>query len=446
MSYVVDAAASGPGRLRSDVRASRLQAWSIFALLFALMAFDHLDRQVVVSMFPFLKQQWQLTDAKLGALVSIVAITVAIGTIPLSLLADRWGHVRSLFLMATIWSLATIACAFATHYGELLLARAIVGVGEAAYGSVGCALLAGLFSERVRSTVLGAFLMAALIGSVLGVIVGGVITHHWGWEAGFGVAGAPGLVLGVLFLVVARKLPATYSPALPYESELRAAARSVLAELFKSRSAPVAAIGAGLQLVTVSAMYAWLPSFLNREYGFAAAHAGITAGLVVLMGVPGAIVLAFATDRLSSRFAAARYYVPAGAAMLTALFMSSAFGVAKVGVAQLALLALGAVTMVGTVGPVTAAVVEVVPPHARASAAAFLAATQNLFGLAIGPVLIGILSDRYGLPVAIAVVPAFCALAGLAFIAAARAYPRDRARLGSLQSIAAAGAPFRSSI
>jgi sugar phosphate permease len=217
-------------------------------------------------------------------------------------------------------------------------------------------------------------------------------------------------------------------------------------ELFRSRSAPVAAIGAGFQLVTVSAMYAWLPSFLNRQYGFATAHAGITAGLVVLMGVPGAIVLGFVTDRLSSRFPAARYYVPAAAAMLTALFMSSAFGIAEVGGTQLALLALGAATMASTVGPVAAAVVEVVPPHARASAAAFLAATQNLFGLAIGPVLIGILSDRYGLPVAITVVPAFCALAGLAFVAAARAYPRDRARVESLLPVAPRGAPFRSSI
>jgi predicted MFS family arabinose efflux permease len=405
--------------------------------MFALMAFDHRDRQVVVSMFPFLKQQWQLTDAELGALVSVVAITVAVGTIPLSLLADRWGQIKSLFLMAVIWSLATIACAFATRYGELLLARALIGVGEAAYGSVGCAVLAGLFPERVRSTVLGAFLIAALIGSVLGVMVGGVVTHHWGWQAGFGVAGVPGLVLAVLFLVVSRGSPATSAAStLPRGDELRTAARGVLRELFRSRSAPVASIGAGFQLVAVSTMYAWLPSFLNRQYGFVTAHAGITAGLVVLMGVPGAVILGLVTDRLSGRFSAARYYVPAVAAMLTALFMASAFGVAKTGPTQLVLLALGAVTMASTVGPVTAAVIEVVPPYAQATAAAFLAATQNLFGLAIGPILTGMLSDRYGLAAAMTVVPMFCGIAGLGFVAAARTYPRDRARLEPVQGVA----------
>ena len=93
--------------------APRRYAWSVFAILFALMVVDYVDRQVVVSMFPHLKAQWNLSDSQLGALVSIVSITVALGAVPLSLLADRWSRVKSIFLMALVWSLATIACAFA---------------------------------------------------------------------------------------------------------------------------------------------------------------------------------------------------------------------------------------------------------------------------------------------------------------------------------------------
>ena len=85
----------------------------MFAIIFALMVVDYVDRQVVVSMFPHLKAQWGLSDGQLGGLVSIVSITVALGTVPLSLLADRWSRVKSIFLMALVWSLATIACAFA---------------------------------------------------------------------------------------------------------------------------------------------------------------------------------------------------------------------------------------------------------------------------------------------------------------------------------------------
>ena len=60
-------------------------AWSIFGVVFALMVADYVDRQVVVSMFPHLKAQWHLSDRQLGALVSVISVVVAIGTLPLSL-------------------------------------------------------------------------------------------------------------------------------------------------------------------------------------------------------------------------------------------------------------------------------------------------------------------------------------------------------------------------
>src|SRR5258705_12254612 len=114
--------------------------WVVFAVLFALMVVDYLDRQVVVSMFPHLKAQWHLSDSELGGLVSIVSLAVAIGAVPLSLVADRWGRVKSIFVMVLVWGAATVACAFARDYGSLAAARGMVGLGEAAYGTAGPAL------------------------------------------------------------------------------------------------------------------------------------------------------------------------------------------------------------------------------------------------------------------------------------------------------------------
>ena len=161
--------------------APRSYAWTVFAILFALMVVDYVDRQVIVSMFSHLKAEWGLSDGQLGALVSIVSVTVAVGAVPLSLLADRWSRVKSIFLMALIWSLATTSCAFAASYSQLFAARSLVGLGEAAYGTVGAAFLATLFPVRMRSSVLGAFFMAGIVGSVLGVVLGGFIAERWGW-------------------------------------------------------------------------------------------------------------------------------------------------------------------------------------------------------------------------------------------------------------------------
>lgn len=415
--------------LEPERPAPRRYAWTVFAVLFALMVADYVDRQVIVSMFAHLKTEWDLSDGQLGALVSVVSVTVALGAVPLSLLADRWSRVKSIFLMALVWSLATISCAFAGSYAQLIAARGVVGIGEAAYGTVGAALIATLFPLRMRSTVLGAFFLAGILGSVLGVVLGGVIAHRWGWQAGFGAVGIPGLLLAFLFLFVVRDYKTVALPRVGGSGSRAAlATRAIVTALLKPRTAIVASLGAGFQLLTLSMTYAWLPTYFHRYYDLAPDAAGLKAGLVVLVGGVGAFVWGVVADRLTPRIACARLYVPAVGAVLTALLMGSAFGLMAPGGAQFAVIVLGGLMMAVNVGPISAVVIDVVHPSVRATAASVLSVIQNLFGLAGGPLLTGLLSDRYGLQFALAVVPAFCMLAAILFALAARTYVHDLRR------------------
>ena len=143
---------------KDDFLVSKRYAGFVFAMTFALMLFDYIDRQIVVSMFPHLKAEWDLSDKQLGALVSVVATVVALGTVPIALVADRWSRVKSVVVMGSVWSLATIACGFAVNYGQLFAGRAVIGLGEAGYGPAAGALLASLFPARLRATVLGGFI------------------------------------------------------------------------------------------------------------------------------------------------------------------------------------------------------------------------------------------------------------------------------------------------
>jgi predicted MFS family arabinose efflux permease len=400
---------------------SRHHAWIVFGILFALMVVDYVDRQIVVSMFPHLKAQWALSDGQLAGLVSVVAATVALGTVPISLLADRWSRVKSIFLMVLVWSAATIASAFASGYAELLAARAVVGIGEAAYGAVGAALLASLFPSRMRSTILGAFLSASLVGSVLGVALGGVIAQRYGWEMAFGLAGAVGLLLALLFIGIVRDRE-------PGDRENQAqigSLKSVAAALLRPRTMLVTCIAGGLQLVMVAAIYAWMPSLLHRGYAMAPDVAGLTTAALVVCGGIGALLCGMLADRLGARRKANRLHVPAAVAALTAALMWTAFTAFPAGAVQFALIVAGATVMTGTIGPAAAVVVDVVEPALRGTAASILALTQNLLGLAAGPLLTGLLSDRYGLAFALSVAPLFCIGAACAFVIAARTYESD---------------------
>ena len=180
-------------------------AWLVFALTFGLLVSDYMARQVLNAVFPLLKAEWLLSDAQLGALSSIVALMVGVLVFPLSLLADRWGRARSLTLMAVLWSLATIGCALAQSYGQMLLGRLFVGVGEAAYGSVGIAVVLSVFPIRMRATLASAFMAGGLFGQVLGVGLGGLIAAALGWRWAFAAIALFGLCLAILYPLVVRE-------------------------------------------------------------------------------------------------------------------------------------------------------------------------------------------------------------------------------------------------
>jgi predicted MFS family arabinose efflux permease len=428
---------------RSDYLHGRGEAWFAFAMTIALMVFDYVDRQVIVSLFPYMKADWGLSDTQLGALVSVVSVTVALGALPVALLADRASRVKSIVAMATVWSLATVSCMFTRSYGQLLTARALVGLGEAGYGSVGAALIASHFPSRMRGALLAGFFAAASIGSVVGVMLGGLIAARWGWQAAFGVVGVPGLLLALVYLRVRDYPTVALTPALDAAARSTAgAARYALRALLRSRTLVWVCAGGAAQLIVVSALWSWLPSFLNRVHGVAPARAAVLAAGVVLAGAVGSVVWGAVVDRAGRTRPRRKLLALALLCLASLAVLMAAFGAARAGVTlapatQLLLIGLGGFIATCSVGPVTAIVIDVVHPGVRATGASVLALCQNLFGLAAGPFIAGMLSDAWGLETTLTVMPAFAVLAALAFVQAGRSYETDLRLAGDLPPPAA---------
>ena len=202
-----------PTRCRR-AEARRLFPWLVLALSFALLLSDFMCRQVLAAVFPFLKAEWALSDTELGALSSVVALTVGVLTLPLSILADRFGRRRAILGMAVVWSLATLASALAANYGQLLTARVFIGAGEAAYGSVGLAVVLSVFPAHRRASLSGAFTAGGTFGSALGIALGGALAVRYGWRWSVAAMAVIGLVLAVLYrqLITDAKLAAHARP------------------------------------------------------------------------------------------------------------------------------------------------------------------------------------------------------------------------------------------
>lgn len=423
---------SSPGPDSAGYAVSRGHAVVAFAILFVLMMFDYIDRSVVASLFPYIKEDWGLTDTQLGLLASILPLTVGALSMPVALLVDRWSRVKSIVLMAMLWSLATLGCMFAGSYAQLVALRGTVGVGEAGYGNAGSALLAHHFPARMRSTVVGAFYFASSLGAIVGIVLGGLIAAKWGWRAAFGIVGIPGAVLALMALAI-RDYPTVSLSALagPHGgASSGASAMDIARELLRPRTAALMYVGSALAMIAPMAMGAWLPSLFVRTYGLEGAAAGIKTAPVILAIAAGTVVWARVADGLAVRSPRRKLQV-AGACCLasTAVLFPTLLWLGP-GTGQYVLIMLGAFTVASVPGIAFAVAMDVCHPGLRSTACSIVTMANNLLGLTTGPFIVGVLSDRYGLPLAMAMVTLFSLPAAACLARAARYYEADKARIG----------------
>ncbi|WP_079178090.1 MFS transporter [Streptomyces mangrovisoli] len=408
-------------------------AWTVFALSFGLLLSDYMSRQVLNAVFPMLKSEWLLSDGALGSLSSIVALAVGVLTFPMSLMADRWGRVRSLLLAATLWSIATIGCAISANYGQMFVARLFVGIGEAAYGSVGIAVVLSIFPIALRATLSGAFIAGGAFGAVLGVSIGGAVADAAGWRWAFAVMGILGLVLAAVYGVVVKErklVPAADLGDTPEDAaEASAPLRAHLPRLFSSVSVISAYVGSGLQLFIAATLLSWLPSYFNRYYHLTTAKSGSAAGVYALVIGVGMILGGVASDRISAGVPIRKWAVAVGCSIGSLVLLTVAFQLPN-GPAQLITLGLGALLSAGSAGPAAAMVANLTPANVAATAFGTLTLANSLLGLAPGPALTGVLADHVGLLGALRVMPLVAIAATAAFLVGRHWYERDLLRIG----------------
>lgn len=389
-------------------------AWLVFALTFGLLISDYMARQVLSAVFPLLKAEWHLSDGQLGLLSGIVAITVGVLTCPISLLADRFGRAKSIAAMAALWSIATVLCGLASSYGQMLAARLLVGLGEAAYGSVGIAVIISVFPARLRATLTGAFMAGGLAGQVLGVAVGGAVAAAHGWRSAFVAIGAAGLVLALIYPMIVREDRVSGT-----EGSTRSHAKLAnLGSLFRGHSLQCAYIGSGLQLFVAAAIPAWLPTYFVRYYALPLQGATSLAALFLGLGGLGMIVCGAISDRFVTA-GRQRFLLSASYCLLCAVTIAAAFAIGPGGT-QLVLLGAGIFLAAASAGPAGALVAALTPPALHGTAFAVLTLANNALGLAPGPIVTGWLADRVGLYGAFAWLPVASAAAAAVFMLGAR--------------------------
>lgn len=384
----MDAPEASAERTRSTGLKTPVVSAGVALLLLALAnAFNLADRVLIGVVQEPIKGEFGLTDLQLGLLGGpAFAILYSLLSIPIARLADRTNRITVLSIALTLWSGLTALCGVAASYTQLLLMRAGVSVGEAGGTAPAISYLSDVFTAERRATALAVFSIGGPAGAILATIIGGYVAQESGWRMTFLVIGAPGLLLAIAIRLLLREVRA------PLPAEETPGYRESLAVLLRKRSYVHICAANVFAAFALTAISQYLTSFLIREHELSLATAAAVLGAAAgLFGTAGAFLGGFLADRAARRNPANRTLVISGAFVIAALAFLVAWW-APLAVAVVCIVI--GVFMANAFPGVSFAVASAVAPQRqRATAIAFLTLASNLLGYALGPPILGAISD-----------------------------------------------------
>ena len=181
--------------------------WALGALSLSVLVVG-LDLTVLNLALPTLATDLHASSAQLQWIVDAYSLVLAALVLPAGLLGDRFGRKKLLLGALLVFGAASLACAYASSAGELIAARAVLGLGAAFIIPLSLSVLPVLFSEQERQRAITITVGATFVAFPIGPVLGGwLLTHYW-WGSVFLINGP---VIALALLAVAVLLPESRS-------------------------------------------------------------------------------------------------------------------------------------------------------------------------------------------------------------------------------------------
>ncbi|WP_445162985.1 MFS transporter [Mycobacterium sp. Dal123C01] len=387
---------------RAPRRLSDMKRWTwILPVIVFVYVICYIDRTNISFALPHLKTDMHLTGAQQGLASGIFFWGYLLLQIPGGYVAERWSAKRWVAILLVLWSVAAMASGFTHTFGQLILARFLLGVAE---GGVQPALMTTIrswfpFAERSRAYAV--FKLYTPIAAIIAAPFSGIILTYADWRWMFIIQGGAPLIVGLIaWLAVVRDTPA--KAAWLSETERNFIESSRIAEgeplqqrgtfkgAFTSRIVWRFALIYTLTQMGLLGLTLWLPSVLKKAFhtdmqvGFVAMLPQIAAGIAI-------IAVGRSADRRGRHVAHMAGVLACAAVILAGASLISAHQKWLVLVAMI----LGTAASIAWYGPFWATVTKLVPAAAAGAGIGLINGVGNL-GSFFGPYLGGWLSDLDG--------------------------------------------------
>ena len=396
--------------------------WYVLAALTVVSMFSVADRLVLSILIEDIKRDFVLSDSQIGLLTGVAfSLFYVLFGFPFARLADRSTRKNIVGGALAAWSVMTMLCGAATGFWSLFVMRMGVGVGEAGSGPAGQSMLADYFRREQLARAMGFLTVGAAIGTVTGLIAGGLLADAFGWRLAFVLLGLPGVLHALLIFATVREPPrGRYALGGAAEAKQRALGETI-ARLLRNKVYLGVVAGFAVQIMIGYAMAIWMAPIMLRNFGLSTGTVGLFLGLAFLAGgIPGPIAGGFLTDWLVRRDERWRAWLPgilsaACPIPLALCLLAGEFWV------FLGLFAVSYAMFVATQAPILSLMQLSLDASERAFGVALALFFNNLIGQALSAAAIGAMSDAFkpalgaaSLNLAVFIV---CAVSGMAALA-----------------------------
>ena len=420
--------------------------WALVGMLWFVCFFNYADRQAIFSVFPLLRSELHLTALQLGIVGSSFMWMYALFGPVAGWLCDRFSRKAMVLGGLIFWSVVTGATAFTHTYGQLVVCRALGGLGEALYFPASMSLIADYHPSRTRSRAMAVHQSSVYAGSIAGGTVSGYIGQMYGWRDSFVLFGGLGIMLGLALWAFVREpkrgqvegpvVLESGQDALPLAGATVpevSLARQILDLLSRPLVLVLIGVFIGANFVAV-VFLTWLPTFLFEKFHMSLAMAGLngTAYLQIasVVGVLCGGVLADAVAKRNSAWRRGGRMLAQSIGLLCGVPFLFVAGQARlVPILLMALVGFGFFKGLYDAN-IWASLYDVVPVHRRGTAVGLMNSLGWLGG-GTAPIAIAALAQHFSLSTSVSATAAVYLLCGTVLMLAARFAMRSRTTMQS---------------
>ncbi|HXX21059.1 MAG TPA: MFS transporter [Candidatus Acidoferrum sp.] len=383
-----------------------VRAWYVLGLLTLVYIFSFLDRTILTLLVGPIRRDLHITDTQVSLLIGLsFAVFYTFLGVPIGRLADSRSRRGVIAAGISIWSLFCAGCGLAKRFGQMLVLRMGVGVGEASLSPAAYSLLTDYFVPERRAMAMSIYNTGIYIGTGAASILGGLVTGWaaargaWtlplvgdvrSWQVVFFVVGLPGLLLAILMYTFAEPVRRgrTHATSLPL--------REVFSYVKNHRQTYLCHhLGIAFLALAAYGGLAWNPTFFMRHHHWTAAQAGRGIGIGAAVGGSlGLLLGGWLADRLAARGVEDAYMRVATMAMAAVVPTGAAYLLVPDSHLAIVLLALPTFFTAIPIGLAPAALMQVTPSQMRGQVSAVYLFTINLIGLGVGPTAVASVTDH----------------------------------------------------